>query len=144
MNRASGNQHLQFTAEIWTPELNPPLPAKEEIVQIVTNEKISFLDIKISWSPEGDLQFGVFSKKGQQLKYIGNESNHTPGTLRTIPAGFLNRLAKLSSRKPSIYSEGVDKVYPDHVNALRKAVLAPPNFLTMGYLWSKQDERADI
>ena len=71
VNKAAGNQHLQFTAEIWTPELNPPLSAKEERVQIATNDEFPFLDMKINWSPEGDLQFGVFRKKGQQLKYFG-------------------------------------------------------------------------
>ena len=30
------------------------------------------------------------------------------------------------------------------MNALRKAGLEPPNFLTMGDLWSKQDEKVDI
>ena len=61
-----------------------------------------------------------------------------------IPSGVLNRLAKLTSRKSSIHSEGLDKIYPDHVNALRKAGLSPPNFSAMGYLWSKQDEKVDI
>ena len=82
----------------------------------------------MSWSPEGDLQFGVFRNKGQQLKYVGKESTHTPGTLRAIPSGVLNRLAKLTSRKPSIQAEAVDTIYPDHANALRKAGLAPPVF----------------
>ena len=86
----------------------------------------------MSWSPEGGLQFGVFRKKGQKLKYFGKEGTHTPGTLRAIPSGVLNRLAKLTSRNPSMNSEGVDKIYPDHTNALRKAGLTPPNFSTMG------------
>ena len=139
LNKSEGNQHLQFTVEIWTTEENSPTPTKEEIVQIVTNDEFPFLDMKMSCSPEGGLQFGVFRENGQQLKYVGKESTHTPSTLRTIPSGVLNRLAKLTSRKPSILSEGVDKIYPDHANALRKAGLAPPNFLTMGDLWSKQD-----
>ena len=48
-------------------------------------DKFPSLDIKISWSLEGDLQFGVFSKKGQKLEYVGKESTHTPSTLRAIP-----------------------------------------------------------
>ena len=98
----------------------------------------------MSWSPEGDLQFIVFRKRVQQFKYVGKESTHTPGTIRAIPSGVLNRLAKLASRKPSIHSEGVDKIYPDHGNALRKAGLVPPNFLTMGHLWRKQDAKVDM
>ena len=100
--------------------------------------------MKMSWSPEGDLKFGVFRKKVQQFKYVGKDSTHTPGTLRGIPSGVLNWLTKITSRKTPIHSEGVDKIYPDHVNALHKAVLAPPNFPTMGYLWSNQDDRVDI
>ena len=70
MNTAAGNQHQQFTAEIWTNKVNSLTPAKEYRVQIVMNDESPFLDMKMSWSPEGDLQFGVFSKKGQQLKYV--------------------------------------------------------------------------
>ena len=70
MDIAAGNQHLKFTAEIWTDRANPPTPEKEDLVQIVTNNEFSFLDMKMRWSLEGDLQLGVFRKKGQQLKYV--------------------------------------------------------------------------
>ena len=137
MNLAAGNQYLKITAEIWTDGANPPIPEKEDRVQVVVNDKFHFLDMKMSWSPEGDLQFGVFRKKGQQLKYVGKESTHTPGTLHAIPSGVFNRLAKLTSRNPSIRTAAVDSIYPDHANALRKAVLAPSVFPTMGELWEK-------
>ena len=55
VNKSAGNQNLKFTAEIWTTEENYPTPAKKERVQIVTNDKFPFLDMKMSWSPEGDL-----------------------------------------------------------------------------------------
>ena len=61
-----------------------------------------------------------------------------------IPLGVLNCLAKLTSRKPLINYLGVKKVYPDHVNALRKSGLMPPNFPTIGDLWGKQDGKVDI
>ena len=86
----------------------------------------------------------MFRKKGQQFKYVVKESIHTTSTLRVIPSGFLNRYSKLTSGKPSIHSEGVDKIYPKHANSLRKAGLAPPNFPKIGDLWYKQDEREDI
>ena len=63
VNKAVENQHLQFTAEIWTNEETPPTPAKEEIFQIVTNDELPFLDMKMSCPPEGDLQLSVFSKQ---------------------------------------------------------------------------------
>ena len=56
----------------------------------------------------------------------------------------MNRLVKLTSQKSSLHYEGVDKVYPDHENALREAGLAPPNLPTMGYLWKMQDWKMDI
>ena len=99
--------------------------------------------MKMSWSPEGDMQFGVFREMGQQLKYVGQESTHTPITLRVIPSGVLNRLAKLTSRNPSIHVEAVDKIYPVRANAFCKAGLAPPGFPTMGDLWRNQDEKVD-
>ena len=92
------------------------------------------MDMKMSWYPEVDLKFGVFIKKGQQLKFIGKEITHIPGILRAIPSGILNCLAKLTSRKLSIQAEAVDTIYPAHANALRKAGLAAPVFPTMGDL----------
>ena len=98
LNKAERNQHLQFTAEIWMTKKNSPTPAKEEIVQIVTNNKFPFLELKMIWSPEGDLQFSVFRKQGQQLKYVVKQITHTPGTLCAIPSGVLKRLSKLASK----------------------------------------------
>ena len=69
---------------------------------------------------------------------------HTPGTLRTIPSLVMNRLSKLTSRKPYPHSEGVDKVYLDHENALHKAGLVPTNFPKMGDLWKIQDDKLDM
>ena len=68
---------------------------------------------------------------------------HTPGSLRTIQSGVMHRLVKLTSQKPYLSDEGVDKVYPHHVNALCEAGLEPPNFPTMGDLWKIQDEKMD-
>ena len=121
----------------------PPTPEKEDRVQIVAKDEFPFLDMKMSWSPEGELQFGVFRKKVQQLKYVGKESTHAPGTLRAIPSGVFNRLAKLTSRKPSIQEAAVESIYPAHAKALRKSGLAPSVFPTMGELWEKQDEKLE-
>ena len=76
------------------------------------NYDISFPHIKMIWSPEGGLQFGVFMKKGQKLKYIRKQSTHTPSTLRAITSGFLNRLTKLTSIKPFIHSKELEKSTP--------------------------------
>ena len=68
VNKEAGNQHLQFTAEILTTEENSPTPEKEVSVQIMTNDGFPFLNMKMRWPPEGDLQFGALIKKGEQLK----------------------------------------------------------------------------
>ena len=112
MNNSVGNQHLQLTAEIWKNEENSPTPAKEERVQIVTNDELPILDIKTSWSSEGYLQFSVYGEKVQQLKYVIKESTQTPGTYHAIPSRVLNHLAKLTSQKNSIHYEGVEKSTP--------------------------------
>ena len=72
--------------------------------------------MKMSWSQEGDMQFGVIRKNGNQLKYVRKESTHTPVNLPVIPLVVLNRRAK-----SLIHYEGESKIYPDHVNALRKS-----------------------
>ena len=89
------------------------------------------------------LKYVLCTDLTQKLKHVGKESTHTPSTLRVIPSGVLNRLAKLTSRKPSIQAEAVDTIYPAHTNAHRKAGLAPPILPTMGELWRKQDEKVD-
>ena len=45
--------------------------ADKKRVQIVANDEFPLLDIKMSWSPEGNRQFRFLRKKGQQLKWIG-------------------------------------------------------------------------
>ena len=42
------------------------------------------------------------------------------------------------------HSEIMDNFYPDHVNTLCEAGLAPPSSPTMGELWKSQDEKMDI
>ena len=54
VNKSAGNKHLQFTAEILTTEENSPTHAKEERVQIVTNDELTLLDMNMSWYPEGE------------------------------------------------------------------------------------------
>ena len=90
-----------------------------------------YITVYLCWAPVSFLLY----------KYVGKEITHTPGNLRAIPSGVLNRLEKLTSPKPSLHSEGVDKVYPEDVNALRKVGLAPLDFPTMGDVWKMQDKK---
>ena len=67
----------------------------------------------------------------------------------TVPSARSHRESSTALRnspreKTSLHSEGVDRVYPEHANALCKAVLAPPDSPTMGDLWKMQDEKLEI
>ena len=132
MDKAAGNQQLQFTAGIWKNDTNPTPSAKKDKFQIMENYGLTFLDMKLSFSSEGDLPFGVFRKRGQKLNYVRKGSNHTPGTLCAIPLEVLNRLAKITSRKPYFNSERVENVYPDHANVLHEAGLSTPIYPPIG------------
>ena len=91
--------------------------------------------MKISWFPEGGLKFWFFLKMGPQLNYVDKDSTKIHRTIRKIFSGVLNHMEKLNLWTSETNSKLVDAVYPDHVNALRKAGLAPFIFPTMGYLW---------
>ena len=53
-------QHLQFNVEIYMNDENITPSAKKDRFQIVTKDELTFLDMKITWYPEGGLQFGLF------------------------------------------------------------------------------------
>eukprot|EP00957_Ditylum_brightwellii_P068212 5178297-Ditylum_brightwellii.AAC.1 len=47
-------------------------------VKVVMENKFLFLDMKMSWTKEGDLRFDVFNKKKQAIKYVDKGSTHHP------------------------------------------------------------------
>ena len=129
VNMAAGNQHLKFTAEIWTDGANPPTLEKEDQVQSVTNDELTFLDMKMI----KDRNWNTSAKRAPTHPILSARS----------PPESSTDLSKLTSRKPSIQAEAADTIYPAHTNALRKEGLAPPGFPSMGELWEKQDEKVD-
>ena len=132
VNKVAGNQNLQFTIEIWINDDNLPHSAKKDRVQIVENDEFPSLDMKMSWSPEGGIQFGIFRKNGHKLKYVSMGNTHTPGNIHIITSGVLNRLPKIISPKTYLNSKKVDNIYPDHANTLCKVGLATPIFPIIG------------
>ena len=68
VDKAGGNQHLQFTAELWGNYVNLPPSENKYKVQIVENNDFPFLDMRIRCFPEGCLKSGLFRNKGHQLK----------------------------------------------------------------------------
>ena len=57
VDKAAGNQHLQFIAEKWKNGTNIPSSAKKDMLQTTAKNELQFLDMKMSWSSEGDLQY---------------------------------------------------------------------------------------
>ena len=132
--KAVGNQHLQFTEEIRRKNTHIPPSANKEKVQIVANNKLPFLDTKLSWSPEGDLQFGVFRNKVHKWEYLSKEGNHTPITLYAIPKEVLNPLEKLTFAKTQFSFWKVGKCLPWPHNVPPRGGISGYNLPTMGEL----------
>jgi hypothetical protein len=64
VNQVTGYEGLVFTVSIWRQgQSSEPEHPK---VEIHKSPIFPFLDMKTSWSEEGDLQFGVYLKPGQQ------------------------------------------------------------------------------
>ena len=53
VDKAAENQHLQFTAEIWTNYTKLPPSVNKFKVQTMANDKSPLLYMKISWYNEG-------------------------------------------------------------------------------------------
>ena len=115
--------------------MNLPPSKKYYGVQISTARVFPFLYMNMIWYPNWVLHFIIFSKKGQNLKYVIKGITHTPGTLHMILSEVLNRQAKITLRKPDISYKRVDSIYLKHNNILCEACLVPSIFLKIGELW---------
>ena len=68
MNKTAGNQHLHFTVETWTNDLNIPNSEKKYKIKTITDNVFPFLDMDMILSSNEDMQFGLYRKKVQKLK----------------------------------------------------------------------------
>ena len=109
-------------------KINPS--RKKKIPEITINE-FPFLDMKLNWNFEENLNFSVYRKENQVLKYLEKGSCHTKATFEAIPSGVFNRLAKLTSKPNTNGKLRIDEVYPDHTNTLKNAGLFSKTFPTL-------------
>eukprot|EP00957_Ditylum_brightwellii_P076499 5813991-Ditylum_brightwellii.AAC.1 len=58
---------------------------------------------------------------------------------RSITSRVLKRLSQLTSKLETLNEVRIDKVYPCHTDALRKAGLGEQQFPTFGEVWSKEE-----
>eukprot|EP00957_Ditylum_brightwellii_P131745 10047225-Ditylum_brightwellii.AAC.1 len=119
-----GGDFLQFMVEIWTPPtINkrtgltlPCILEKDEdnnndnenmtkdernVVKVVAKPSFPFLDMRMFGDNDGNLAFGVYRKEG--LTFVMEKNK----------------------------SMTIDKLYPEHIGALRKAGLTPKKFPTL-------------
>ena len=125
-----GSDNLKFTTSIWRPnEEDKGKPVKcNKSVEIVGGNEFPYLDLELFWNKRNELNFRVHVKENQKLKYLNSDSTHTKCCLKAIPCGIFGRLAKLTSTSRSKLETRIDKLYPNHTNALEIAGLAPKKY----------------
>jgi hypothetical protein len=64
VNEVTGYEGLVFTTCIWRPEEHNE-ETHHPKAEVIKSPYFPFLDMKVSWSEEGDLHFGVYLKPGQ-------------------------------------------------------------------------------
>jgi hypothetical protein len=79
--------------------------------------------MKMSWSKEGNLQFGVYLKPGQQLKYVNDVSSHPPYCFKAITKGVFGRLISLTLLTDESRYKSIKDLCPRHFEALNLALL---------------------
>ena len=135
--KKAGNKFLQFTASIWGANKDDSSISKK--VSVHKSETFPYLDMELSWAPDGSLRFGVHLKPNQHLKYLNRGSSHTTSVFKVIPDGVLARLAKLTTVTEGNKDKKLDELYPQHAKALKIAALAPPSFPTLSEALKNQE-----
>eukprot|EP00957_Ditylum_brightwellii_P077991 5928160-Ditylum_brightwellii.AAC.1 len=80
-----------------------------------------FLDMKMMWDDMVFLQFGVYHKEGQAIKYVDCSSCPRPCTFKCISSRVYLRLGRLTSTMTENGKKYLDKIYPEHAEALLAA-----------------------
>jgi hypothetical protein len=136
VNNLADSKFLEFTMEVWGNDRDDG--RKYKAVGTTNKDYFPFLDMEMYWSPEGNLQFRVHLKENQVLKYLNHGSTHTDACFAAIPTGVMKRLASCTTRTEKSELTTMDKLYPAHAKALKKANLAPDIFPTLGEILDNQ------
>ena len=131
VNKIAGGDFLQFTVEMWIDQSRedvpdcPPTPEEEyhKDVSVVRDKEFPFLDMKLLWSEEGNLQFQIYRKPNQQLRYLNKGSTHTKACFKAIPTGVFKRMAKLTTVTEDNADKSLRELYPKLFAALDTAEL---------------------
>ena len=92
-------------------------------VTVCTDIAFTYLDMVLSWSNNGNLQFSTFCKPNQKMKYLNFGSTHSPATFKAIPHRVALRLAHLTTIDEYNKDKSVSDLYPTHFSPLKSAGL---------------------
>ena len=96
---------------------------KHDKMKICKKKNFPFLDIESFYNDVDNLRFRVHSKENQKLKCLNKPSVHTKACFKSMPNSVFKRLTRLATINNDNTNKSVDKIYPDHIKALRKAEL---------------------
>ena len=129
VNNLTGDDSLQFTMVIWGADKDDGTLTPN--VTVDSKNYFPYLDTALYWSETNHLQFRVYLKPNQKLKYLNKGSSHPPSTFKSVSIGVFKRLARLTSVSDSSKTKKINEIYPHHAKALQKAGLAPTSFPTL-------------
>ena len=137
------SKFLQFTMEIWDPNSPDDEIPSSTNVKINRSAAFPYLDMGLYWL-NTSLEFYVYLKPNQLLKYLKKGSTHTAACFKAIPSGATRRLVSLTSLTEENANKQVDELYPKHFNALERANLTHaksyPSLREALLLLQQQDE----
>jgi hypothetical protein len=106
VNIVTDYEELVFTVSMWQEEKNDEVGHPK--AEVVRSSHFPFLDMKMTWSEEGDLRFGVYLlKPEQELKYLKQRQLTPPSLLQSDYERCLWWTGK---------SDLIDKQIPVHVD----------------------------
>eukprot|EP00957_Ditylum_brightwellii_P183509 13978648-Ditylum_brightwellii.AAC.1 len=91
-----------------------------------------------------DLEFSVYNKENQTIKYTNSESCHRLEVFKAIPAGVFTCLGRLMLLAEENKNEKITNLYPDYVHALKMAGLIPKTVPTVQELYMQEKEKMQL
>eukprot|EP00957_Ditylum_brightwellii_P181742 13845328-Ditylum_brightwellii.AAC.1 len=107
-------------------------------VKLCTKNAFPFLDMNMMWDNMGFLRFGVYHKEGQAINYVDHSSCHRSCTFKSIALGVYLQLGRLTSKTTENGKKRLNKIHPEHAEALLAAELEPVEFLALHKIWEKE------
>eukprot|EP00957_Ditylum_brightwellii_P123113 9386855-Ditylum_brightwellii.AAC.1 len=116
---------------------------KKRGMTVIYKQAFPFLDMEMRWHEKSrEMRFSVFWNPNQALKYVDKASVHRPTTFKSIVSGGFTYLARLTLNIAANENAQIDKLYPDHDEALFIADLSPPtDFPMFQELWQDNEKQ---